>query len=409
MANFKNIFGAAMLGCLAVNVQGQITRNQIGGGELNTITTSVPFLMISPDSRAGGMGDAGVASSPDANSMHWNPAKYAFIDKDMGFSMSYVPWLRRLVPDISLSYLTGYKKIGKDQVVAGSLRYFSLGDITFTDINGNTTGQFRPNEFAFDAGYSRKLSKEFSGGIAFRYIYSNLTNGQIVGGNTTKPGQTVAADVAGYYTKDGIKLGDKKGKINAGLNISNIGGKIRYSDAAYADFIPINMKLGGGLTVNLDDYNSFTFLLDVNKLLVPTSPIYEVDAQGQIVRDADNNPIVAQGVDPNRPVPAGMFGSFSDAPGGGKEELREFYYSTGVEYWYDNLLAVRGGFFYEHPTKGNRKYATLGLGLRYNAFGLDFSYLIPTTQNNPLQNTLRFTLVFNFDKAQKADTDATTE
>lgn len=409
MVNIKKILGVIIFGSITVNAQSQITRNQVGGGDLNTITTAVPFLMISPDSRAGGMGDLGVASSPDANSMHWNPAKYAFIDKDMGFSMSYVPWLRKLVPDISLSYLTGYKKIGKDQVVAGSLRYFSLGDIIFTDINGNTTGQFRPNEFAFDGGYSRKLSKEFSGGIALRYIYSNLTNGQIVGGNTTKPGQTLAADVSAFYTKNEIKLGEKKGKINVGMNISNIGAKIRYSDAAYADFIPINMKLGGGLTVYLDDYNSFTFLADINKLLVPTSPIYEVDAKGQIVRDPDGNPVLAVGADPNRPVPAGMIGSFYDAPGGGKEELREFYYSTGVEYWYDNLLAVRGGFFYENPTKGNRKYATLGLGLRYNAFGLDFSYLIPTTQNNPLQNTLRFTLVFNFDKAQKADTDATTE
>ncbi|MCE3280477.1 MAG: hypothetical protein K0S44_2668 [Bacteroidetes bacterium] len=384
--------------------------------QLNTITTAVPFLLITPDSRAGGMGDAGVASSTDINSIHWNPSKLGFAEKKLGIGVSYTPWLRALVPDINLAYLSGYYKTKKRGTIGASLRYFSLGDITFTDANGNTIGQFRPNEFAIDIAYATKLSKEFAVGGAVRYINSNLTGGALVEGAQTKAGRSVAVDISALYKKEKLKLGDKKAIGAIGLAITNIGAKMSYSDRGgkdNADFIPINMRLGGSLTVQLDEYNSIAILADVNKLLVPTPPIYKhnYDSTGKdqgIAYDADNNPIIEKGKDPNRGVAEGIFGSFSDAPGGSKEELRELNYSIGLEYWYNHLFAVRAGYFYEHPTKGNRQFFTLGAGVKYNVFGLDFAYLIPTQQRNPLENTLRFTLTFDFDafKAQNDETKA---
>ena len=357
------------------------------GRELNTITTSVPFLIISPDARAGSLGDAGVASTPDANSLHWNPAKYAFIEKDMGFSVSYSPWLRALVDDINLAYLSGYKKFGKDQVFAASLLYFSLGTITFTDITGHTLHDYRPNEFALDACYSRKFSESISGGISLRYIHSNLASGQFVSGSESHPGNSVATDVSVYYQKP-LELGKTPAKLAIGANISNIGTKISYTETTERDFIPINLRFGPSLKIDLDDYNSLEILLDINKLLVPTPPIYDNDTNGLVI---------IAGKDPNVAVVQGMFQSFGDAPGGFKEELKEFTISTGVEYWYDKQFALRGGFFFEDATKGNRKFFTLGAGLKYNVFGLDFAYLIPVEQRNPLGNTLRFTLLFDFD------------
>ena len=379
-------------------VVGQISTTELSGRRLNTITTAVPFLMITPDSRAGGMGDAGVASSPDANSIHWNAAKLCFAQKKIGMSLSYTPWLRRLVPDINLGYLSGYTKLGKDQAIAGSLRYFSLGNIQFTDINGNNIGQFTPNEFALDVAYSRKLSERFSGGLALRYLFSNLTNNINVLGANTRPGQTVAADLSGYYNNPEIEMGQRKGTLSAGLAITNIGGKVRYSENADRDFIPINMRLGAGFMIELDKYNSISFLYDMNKLLVPSPPIYERDSLGAVVIDpATGKQKILSGKDPDRPVVAGMFGSFSDAPDGFGEELRELTHSVGMEYWYDKLVAFRAGYFYEAPSKGNRQFFTLGAGLRYNVFGIDFAYLIPTIQQHPLQNTLRFTLIFDMD------------
>lgn len=383
--------------------------------QLNTITTAVPFLLITPDSRAGGMGDAGVASSTDVNSIHWNPSKLGFADKKMGIGVSYTPWLRKLVPDINLAYLSGYYKTKKSGTIGASLRYFSLGDITFTDENGNTIGQFKPNEFAIDVAYATKLSKTFAVGGAVRFTNSNLTGGAMVAGAETKSGRAISVDISALYKKEKLKLGDKKGVLGIGLAITNIGQKMSYSNRGgkdNADFIPINMRLGGSLMVQLDDYNSITILADVNKLLVPTPPIYlhSYDSTGKdmgIAYDADNNPIIEKGKDPNRGVAEGMFGSFNDAPGGGKEELRELNYSVGLEYWYNKLFAVRAGYFYEHPTKGNRQYFTLGAGVKYNVFGLDFAYLIPTQQQNPLENTLRFTLTFDFD-AFKAQNDEKT-
>ncbi|PKP04383.1 MAG: hypothetical protein CVU11_04990 [Bacteroidetes bacterium HGW-Bacteroidetes-6] len=369
------------------------------GDFLNTITTAVPFLLIAPDARGGAMGDAGAGTTPDVHSMHYNAAKYAFIDQNMGFSVSYSPWLVKLVNDISLGYITGYKKLDDNQTIAGSLRYFSLGEIIFTDQVGQEIGQFSPNEFAIDGAYCRKFSDNISGAVALRYIYSNLTGGIFVNGAQSKPGQSVATDVSFYYQKD-VELGKTPGLFSFGVNVSNIGAKITYTEIQYRSFIPINLRLGPSLQMDIDDYNKVLFTFDLNKLLVPTPPIYAKDSAGQPIKDANGDYVIADGKDPNRSLVSGMFGSFSDAPGGFKEEMREINYSVGTEYWYDDQFALRAGFFYENKYKGNRKYITLGAGLRYNVFGLDFSYLVPLEQRNPLENTLRFTLVFNFDKVK---------
>lgn len=365
----------------------QLTTDQLLG-QLNTITTAVPFLLIGPDSRAGSIGDAGVATSPDANSMHWNPSKYAFVKKQTGISISYTPWLRALVPDINLAYLTGYYKLKKNGTVASSLRYFSLGDITFTDIVGNTIGQFRPNEFAWDVAYATKLGDHFSGGGAIRYIHSNLTGNITVENSQTHSGNSIAADLSGFYQSDEIEVSGKKSILRFGANISNIGAKISYSDRGEKDFIPINLKLGSSLHMQLDEFNEVQFTMDINKLLVPTPPIYD-SVNGQLV--------IVKGKDPDRGIVSGMVGSFADAPGGFKEELREFNLGGGFEYWYAKQFALRAGYFNEPSTKGGRKFITLGLGLKYTVFGLDFAYLIPTEQRHPLQNTLRFSLLFDFD------------
>ena len=363
--------------------------DEIGRDNLNTITTAVPFLLISPDSRAGGMGDVGVATSPDANSLHWNPAKFAFVEDEVGFAVSYVPWLRALVPDINLSYLAGYKKLNKNEAIAMELRYFTLGDITFTDVIGNNLGQYKPSEFALGSAYSRKLSDQFSLAISGRYIYSNLTGGQSAGGITTNAGQSIAADVAGYYRKD-IRIAKKDMQLALGANVSNIGNKVRYTETSTRDFIPINLRLGTALNADLDEYNKISFAFDINKLLVPTPPIYNDSIDGQI----------DFGQDPNVSVVSGIFQSFGDAPGGFSEEMREINFSIGTEYWYDDQFAVRAGYFNEHNTKGGRKFFTFGSGVKYNVFALDFSYLINASRaingNNPLANTMRFTLIFDF-------------
>ena len=322
--------------------------DEIGRNNLNTITTAVPFLLISPDSRAGGMGDIGVATSPDANSLHWNPAKYSFIDQEVGFAVSYVPWLRELVPDINLSYISGYKKLNKNDVIAMELRYFTLGDITFTDIIGNNLGQYKPNEFALGSSYSRKLSDQFSLAISGRYIYSNLTGGQSAGGIATNAGQSIAADVAGYYVK-AIRIAKKDAELAFGANISNIGNKIRYTETSTRDFIPINLRLGTAINTDFDEYNKISFAFDINKLLVPTPPIYNDSITDQI----------DFGKDPNVSVVSGIFQSFGDAPGGFNEELREINFSFGTEYWYNNQFAIRAGYFNEHNTKGGESFLLL--------------------------------------------------
>jgi hypothetical protein len=382
---------------LKVNAQSELKQSEL---QLNTITTAVPFLLIAPDSRAGAMGDVGVASSPDANSMHWNVAKMAFVEKEMGISISYSPWLRQLVPDINLSYVSGYKKLGDDKAIGASLRYFSLGDIKFTDDQGNAIGDFNPAEFAFDLGFSQKFGDRFSGGIAARYIYSNLTGGIDVGGSDTKAGTSFAVDVSTFYTHDDMEVFGQDAILNVGLNISNIGAKISYTADAVKDFIPINMRLGQSLTFVLDDYNTFSILTDVNKLLVPTPPIYATDESGDPIV-VDGEPVIESGKSPDVPVVTGMLQSFNDAPGGFSEELREFNISAGLEYWYNKQFAVRTGYFHESATKGNRKYFTVGAGLKLSVFSIDFSYLISVTQANPLANTVRFSLMFDFDAFKK--------
>ena len=366
------------------------------GQRLNTISTAVPFLMIAPDSRAGAMGDAGVSSSPDANSLHWNAAKFAFIDQQMGLSISYTPWLRALVPDINLSYLSGFRRLDDIQTVAFSLSYFTLGEINFTDEAGTVLFPVRPNEFAISLAYARKLGERFSGAVSIRYIYSNLTQGQFVNGQETWPGMSIAADVSAFYTNE-IQLGQTPAILSAGINISNIGNKISYTDGVTANFIPINLRMGPSLTFNIDDYNQLSIMVDLNKLLVPTPPIFLRDENGNPVVGPDGEYEVAAGRNPNRSVASGIFGSFSDAPGGFREELNEVTYSLGAEYWYDQQFAIRAGYFHEHETKGDRKFFTLGLGLRYNVFSLDFSYLVPLAQRSPLENVLRFSLKLNFD------------
>jgi len=353
----------------------------------NTITTAVPFLSITPDSRAGGMGDAGVGTTPDLSSQHWNPAKYAFMESDMGVSLSYSPWLRALVDDINLAYLVGYKKIDDVQTVSGSLRYFSLGDIVFTSEYGTYEGQQSPNEFALDIGYSRLLSEVFSGSVAIRYIRSDLTGGQLINGVESRPGNSYAADVAFYYHNE-FRANRKDNIFSAGINIQNIGAKISYTEGEVKDFIPTMLKLGAAYTTEADQYNKFTFAIEANKLLVPTPPrdttLFE---EGAVIYPG--------GINSDKSVIAGIFSSFSDAPGGFKEEMQEINLSAGVEYWYNNQFALRAGYFWEHENKGNRKFITAGAGFRMNVFALDFSYLLPTQRNHPLENTLRFTLSFD--------------
>jgi hypothetical protein len=379
--------------------------------QINTITTAVPFLIITPDARAGAMGDVGVSSTPDAASIHWNPGKLAFVENDMGFAVSYTPWLRKLVPDINLAYLSGYGRFGKGklQTIAGSLRYFSLGDITFTDNVGNVIGNFRPNEFALDVAYSRKLSDYVSMGIALRYVNSNLTGGIAVEGAATKAANAVAGDVGLYIVKPDIKIGDMKSDFAFGLNISNIGNKVSYTNTSEKDFIPINLRLGPSYKINFDDYNSLAVMVDINKLLVPTPPRLARDTAGNPIPDGNGYYEIEAGKNPNVGVISGIFQSFGDAPDGGKEEFRELTYSIGMEYWYNKMFSVRAGYFNEHASKGNRKYFTLGAGIRYNVFGLDFAYLVPTQQRHPLENTLRFTLTFDFANLKAKKTEGATE
>lgn len=379
-------------------------------GSLNPITTAVPFLIIGPDSKQGGMGEVGVATDPDVSSIHWNGAKLSMSEKNMGFGISYSPWLRMLVPDISLSYVSFYKKLNKMSTIGSSLRYFSLGNITFTDIMGNTTGQFKPNEFAIDLAYAQKLSPYFSMGMAFRYVNSNLTGGYSVNGQPTKAGQTVAVDVSLYYKSKKLDIGEKKGIATAGLAITNLGGKISYGTGT-KNFIPTNLRLGTGLKTILDDYNTIGLYVDFNKLLVPTPPIYlkKADGTGDSVSASTGKKIILYGKDPDVPVIQGVLQSFNDAPGGFKEELREINISTGFEYWYANQFAFRMGYFYESKTKGGRQFLTFGFGIRYSVFGLDASYLVPTVANrqNPLQNTWRFTLSFDFDSFKNQNKEDT--
>ena len=365
------------------------------GQSPNVINTAVPFLTIAPDARGGGMGDVGVSSSADATSLFWNPAKYAFIENRFGIQTSYVPWLRALVEDIGLFSLFGYYKVNDKSTVAASLRYFSLGEVRFYDINGGELGTFNPNELAVDATYSRKFSEKISGAVAGRFIYSNLTQGQ--GGIDSYAGWSVAADAAFYYRQPIELMAADGSTLSVGVNIINIGRKITYTRQSGSEsFIPTTLRFGPSYEVDVDRYNSIAVYLDISKLLVPTPPVYARDENGQFIPDGDGFQIET-GKNPNVSVFQGMIQSFYDAPGGFKEEMQELMWSFGAEYWYNKTFAIRGGYFLEHKYKGNRQYLGLGASIRYSMFDLGFSYIVPTNgQVSPQDNTLRFTLSINF-------------
>ena len=387
------LFLYVLLSVLPVMAQTTVQRNQI-----NSVSTAVPFLTIAPDSRSSAMGDVGVATTPDVNSLHWNPAKYVFAGSDRGIALSYVPWLRGLVNDMNLLYLTGYQKIDRMQSIAGSLRYFNMGSIQFTDINGDPLKIGRPNEFAIDVAYSRLFSEKVSAALAFRYVRSDISSGiSPSAGSKAKAGNSFAADIAMYYHSE-LELFDKNGVWALGVNITNIGNKMAYSNEQQKTFLPINLRIGASAGLNLDSYNKLNFAVDFNKLLVPTPPLYDKD--GKIIEGKSRDVGVVQG----------MFQSFTDAPGGFKEEMHEISYGMGLEYLYRETFAVRTGYFHEHPTKGNRRYFTMGVGLQMNMIGFDFSYLIASSgRMNPMNNTLRFTILLNLGREVQKINDTTNQ
>lgn len=354
--------------------------------KINVVTTAVPFLRISPDARAGGMGDLGVATNPDASSSYFNLGKVPFNQSPGGVNLTYTPWLKKLVNDVYLASVAGYYKFDELQAISGSLRYFSLGNIQFTDFSGNPVGSSNPREFGIDLGYSRKLSDQLGIGVGLKFIHSNLASGAAISGQTYKPGNAVAGDLGLYFNNQN----EQGSGWSFGAALTNLGSKIGYTNNANErDFIPANFALGAMYTKAIDESNSISFGVDLNKLLVPTPPM----ATGDYTTDSTN---IAKYR--NKGVMGGWFSSFGDAPGGFNEELKEFQVSVGAEYWYNNQFAVRGGYFYEDKTKGNRRYFTAGVGVKYNVFGLNFSYLIPSgsgVNQNPLSNTLRFSLVFD--------------
>jgi hypothetical protein len=343
--------------------------------QINVVTTAVPFLRISPDARAGGMGDLGIATSPDASSGFWNMGKVAFNQSKGGIAATYTPWLKDLINDVYLASLSGYYKFDESQALSANLRYFSLGNIQFTDQNGNLNGNGKPREFGIDVGYSRKLSDKVGLGVALRYINSDLASGAPSGGNTYKVGSSVAGDIGFYYDN----TNDNGDGFTFGATLTNLGAKIAYTDNAdQKDFIPANFGLGATWNKNFDEANKLMLGIDFNKLMVPTLD----DASASGIADYRSKGVVSS-----------WFSSFSDFPG-------QANISLGAEYWYNNQFALRGGYFWEDKDRGNRRYFTVGVGLKYNVFGLNFSYLAPSgsgVTRNPLSNTLRFSVLFDLD------------
>ena len=364
----------------------QIARAQ--KDQFNPVQTGVNSLIIAPDSRGGGMGDVGVATEADVYSQYWNPAKYPFNISRAGLGISYTPWLRQLVNDIDLAYVSGFYRIGDYSALSSSLRYFSLGEVP-TDYNddGSPVSSINPYEMAIDVAYSRMLSEKFSAAVALRFIYSDLAWKEA---EDVSPGSAFAADIAFYYNNY-VMLGRRECLFGWGLNASNIGSKISYDEGNSSEFLPTNLRLGASLLIPIDEYNTISFSADVNKLMVPTRPIQEEgesdnDYQDRLQKDYyDISPI------------SGIFKSFGDAPGGFSEELKEIQWSIGAEYMYNNQFAVRAGYHHENPYKGNRKYYTVGAGFKMSVFSLDASYVISVAQTNPLDQTLRFSLSFDMD------------
>ncbi len=364
------------LAALVMLLGGGASVNAQTADAINVVTTAVPFLRISPDARAGGMGDVGIATAPDANAAFWNLGKTPFAKQKSSVSVTYTPWLKDLgLNDVFLAAVAGYYQLDETSAVSAGFRYFSLGSIQFTDASGTPLNSGRPREFGFDMGYSRKLGDKSGLGVALRYISSDLANGAASGGTTYKKGSAVAGDL--HYYHNGAK------GINWGVTLSNLGSKISYTnDANQKDYIPANLGVGAAYTKVLDEDNKLTFALDLNKLLVPTPDTGALNA-------AEYR---------SKGVVSSWFSSFGDAPGGGSEEIKEISASIGAEYWYKEQFAFRAGYFYENPVKGNRKYFSVGAGLKYNMFGMNFAYLLPSgsgTNRNPLSNTLRFSLVFD--------------
>lgn len=371
------------------------TKAQDIKNQLNPIYYGVTSLAIAPDARGGGLGDVGAATDPDVNSQYWNPAKYPFCISRAGLSLNYTPWLRQLVNDIDLANLTGYYRIGDYDALSASLRYFSLGEVIAGD-----DMTIKPYEMSFDIAYSRMLSENFSAAVALRYIYSDLAYKQ---DDETTPGSAFAADIALYHNGY-LMLGNRECQLGWGLNISNIGSKISYDEGNTSEFIPTNLRLGASLMIPLDEYNTLSISADVNKFLIPTRPTYEQYKEanpgvGDEDYDGYRNWLEGEGYYNISPI-SGIFKSFNDAPGGFKEELQEIQWSAGLEYSYNNQFFIRGGYHYEHPNKGNRKYFTLGAGFKMNVFSIDAGYVISTAQTNPLDQTLRFSLTFDMDGIQ---------
>jgi hypothetical protein len=383
--------------------------------QMNTITTALPFLTITPDSRAGAMGEAGTALEGNSTSIYWNTSMLSFAEKKSEIGVSYVPWLRQLTNDISLSYLSGYTRINNRHSIGGAVRYFSLGQITYTSPTGDVIRDDKPSEFALVGAYAFKLSEKLSIGVNGKFAYSNLTGGMVVSGVNTKPGVVGATDLSfTYFNKDAKVLG-VDGQYIFATTINNVGNKIAYSETATRDFIPMNLKIANSFKKELDGYNSILYALEFQKLLVPTAPIYAPDGT------------IASGKNNDVGVIAGLLQSFYDAPGvvltddngdfiqnsdgsyqvkkGSrlKEELTEINIATGLEYWYNDVFALRSGFFYENKNKGDRKYVNFGVGLNYNSLGIDISYLASLKKNSPLANTLRFTLRYTFDQAKPTE------
>lgn len=375
MSNRFALIGLSVLACISSNTS--IAQNIVG--QRIAITTAVPFLRISPDARSGAMGDVGIAIDPDANAQYWNVAKLPFATKNYGISATYTPWLKDLVPDINLVYVSGYAKFGENnnQAISASLRYFSLGNINYTNNTGDPIGTGMPREYSFDLGYSRKLSEYLSTGVSLRYIHSSLATGAAAAGDY-KPGSAYAGDFGIYYNKTTEKNEFESSKFSAGAVISNLGSKISYSSTR-KDYIPANLGIGAAYTYKMDAYNKVTVALDVNKLLVP-APV--TDSSGTNYSY------------PDKPVISGALSSFSDPAG-----IKRVSASLGAEYWYQDQFAVRAGYYYEDKDNGDRKYFTCGVGVRYTVFNLNVAYLVPSGSGitrNPLSNTVRFSLLFDF-------------
>ena len=356
--------------------------------QFSPLNTAVPSLSIAPDARGGGMGDNGAATLPDIASQYWNPSKYAFMESKAGVGLSYTPWMRKIVNDVALAYLSGYYKLGQqDQhAIGASLRYFTLGDVGLFDYGGNEYQNLNPYEMALDLSYSIKLTEGFSLGVAMRYIRSDM--GADVDDGLS-PGNSAAADLSGYGEKY-LYIGNSESLWSVGFNISNMGNKVSYDGGTTSQFLPTNLKIGTGLLMPLDEYNQLGIYIDFNKYLVPSKPIRLPDEEEDVfdkrLEEYEDTNFVK-----------GMIKSFNDAPNGFSEELKEINISAAAEYNYNSQFFVRGGYFYENQMKGNRQYFSVGAGFKMNVFRLDAAYLISTVQSNPLDQTLRFTLSFDMD------------